>query len=409
MRPPDPSRPTYTATATVDVAGSTVTGSLTVTFTPDLDTHELVFRLWPNAPQLAAGGVHEDIGAVVRSDGTVLTVSRPDDTTVHVSLPDQLGAGQPVTVTMPYTLSVPGPTEDRVAHDGDTMRLGSFLPLLSWEPGVGWATDPPTTAHAEAATSPVANYIVSITVPEGYDVLGSGEHRSDGRWFADAVRDVAYSVGHFRTREGNVGGTHVTIGVDASIDADLGHYFDLTVDALQNYEARFGRYPWVTYTAAVLPGFAGGIEFPTHVMHASGSADRSIVHEVAHQWFYALVGNDQGRDPWLDEGLASYAEFVEIGSLARHQSESVPPDAAGRAGEPMTFWDRHQSSYYQGVYVQAAVATASLGSVDQVDCALRQYVAHDAFRIATPADFFIAVSTVFPDAAERLASYGVQP
>ena len=50
LRAPDPLRPHYTASATVDVASSTVAGSVTVTFTPDLDTREIVFRLWPNAP-----------------------------------------------------------------------------------------------------------------------------------------------------------------------------------------------------------------------------------------------------------------------------------------------------------------------------------------------------------------------
>jgi aminopeptidase N len=184
---------------------------------------------------------------------------------------------------------------------------------------------------------------------------------------------------------------------------------ELITTAFRHYEARLGAYPWSTYTAAVLPGFDGGIEFPTHVMHGSGSTARSIVHELAHQWFYALVGNDQGRDPWIDEGLASYVEFVEVGSLARNSTVTMPADAAGRAGDPMTYWDDHQSSYYRGVYVQAAVAVASLGSVDQVDCALRQFVAHDAFRVATPADFFAAVAPMFPDAAARLAPYGVRP
>jgi aminopeptidase N len=158
-----------------------------------------------------------------------------------------------------------------------------------------------------------------------------------------------------------------------------------------------------------MPGFSGGIEFPTHVMHAAGSTTRSIVHEVAHQWFYSLVGNDQGRDPWLDEGLASYVEFVQVGSQARHQGETIPADARGRAGEPTTYWDHHESSYYEGVYVQGAVAVASLGTVDQVDCALRQYVARQAFRIARPADLIAALSTVFPDAADRLAPYGLHP
>jgi hypothetical protein len=240
-------------------------------------------------------------------------------------------------------------------------------------------------------------------------VLGSGLRGGDGTWRATAVRDIAYSIGHFRLAEADVGGVHLTIGVDRSVNEDPQHYLALDVDAFTHYLARLGAYPWPTYAAAVLPGFDGGIEFPTHVMHGAGSSTRSIVHEAAHQWFYSLVGNDQGRDPWLDEGLASYVEFVEVDSLARHDAEAVPSDARGRAGEPMTFWESHQASYYQGVYVQSAVAVARLGSVDQVDCALRQYVAHNAFRIATSGDLFAALTSVFPDAVERLAPYGLHP
>lgn len=287
------------------------------------------------------------------------------------------------------------------------MRLGSFLPLLAWEPGVGWATDPSTRAHAEAATSPAADYDVTLHAP-GYDVLGSGERDGD-HWRASAVRDVAYSIGHFALTEADVDGVHITLGVDQSVPDDPARYMRLITTALAHYEARLGAYPWPTYTAAVLPGFEGGIEFPSHVMHATGSADRSIVHELAHQWFYALVGNDQGRDPWLDEGLASYAEFVEVGSLTRHAAEGIPSAAVGHAGDSMTYWDDHQADYYRGVYVQGAEAVASLGTVDQVDCALRQYIAHNAFRIARPADLVDAVSTVFPDAAARLAPYGLHP
>src|SRR5436190_11607931 len=60
LRAPDAARPHYTATAGVDVAGASVTGTLTVEFTPDIATDELVFRLWPNAPLQAAAGVVED-------------------------------------------------------------------------------------------------------------------------------------------------------------------------------------------------------------------------------------------------------------------------------------------------------------------------------------------------------------
>ncbi|HEX4822362.1 MAG TPA: M1 family aminopeptidase [Acidimicrobiales bacterium] len=405
---PDPNRPRYEVLANVDVANSLVEGTVTVQFTPDLPTNELVFRLWPNSPIIAAAGGHEDVGPITQAGGGELNVDRPDDTTVHVSLPTTLAARSSIQVTVPFTLQVAGPNDDRVARDGDTMRLGSFAPLLAWEPGVGWALDPPTSAHAEAATSPVADYDVNLTVPGGYDVLGTGE-REGTHWRAIAVRDIAFSIGHFTLLEDDVNGVHVTLGVDRSITDRPQRYMDLTTTALRDYEARLGAYPWSTYSAAVLPGFEGGIEFPTHVMHGAGSATRSIVHEVAHQWFYALVGNDQGRDPWIDEGLASYAEFVEVGSLERNRDTALPADAAGRAGDPMTYWDQHQASYYRGVYVQAAVGIASLGSVDQVDCALRQFVAHDAFRVTTPADFFDAIAPVLPDAPGRLAPYGLHP
>jgi hypothetical protein len=380
-----------------------------VVFTPDLATNELVFRLWPNAPALEASGIHEEIGAVTRTDGVALAVEQTDSTTVHVALPAPLAAGQSISVSTAYSITIPGGSVDRVAHQGDTMRLGSFLPLLAWEPGVGWATDPPTTAHAEAATSPTADYDVAISVPAGYDVLGSGVPGADSHWRATAVRDVGFSIGRFVLAEDDVGGVHITVGVEQSVGEDPARYMSLIADSFRNYPARLGAYPWPTYTAAVMPGFQGGIEFPTHVMHGAGSTTRSIVHEAAHQWFYSLVGNDQGRDPWLDEGLASYVEYVQMGSLARHKFEQIPSDAVGRAGEPMSFWDHHEPSYFAGVYVQGAVAVAGLGSVDQVDCALRQYVAHNAFRIARPADLIAALSIVFPDAVDRLAPYGLHP
>jgi hypothetical protein len=263
--------------------------------------------------------------------------------------------------------------------------------------------------HAEAATSPVADYDIAIAVPAGYDVLGSGVRGADEHWRATAVRDVAYSIGHFVRLEEDVDGVHITVGVDRSVDEDPARYMALISDSMRNYQARLSAYPWPTYTAAVLPGFHGGIEFPTYVMHGGGSTDRSIVHELAHQWFYSLIGNDQGRDPWLDEGLASYVEFVQVRSLARHAGDRIPSDAVGRAGNPMTYWEGHEPSYYEGVYVQGANAIASLGSVEQVDCALRQFVAHNAFRITTPAELIAALAAVFPDAAGRLAPYGLHP
>jgi hypothetical protein len=261
--------------------------------------------------------------------------------------------------------------------------------------------------HAEAATSPVADYDVAVLTTPGYDVLGTGIRVDDRHFRASAVRDFALSVGHFDEASADVDGIAVTVGVDGSVGEDPNVHLELISDALRAYVARFGPYPWPTYTVAVTPGFRGGIEFPNHVMQGPGAAKRSIVHEVAHQWFYSLVGNDQGRDPWLDEGLASYAEFVQRGTLDDMTAKAIPPGAAGHGADPMTYWEGRDDIYYDGVYVQGAVAVASLGTVDQVDCALRTYDAHNAFRIATPDDLLVSMTPSFPDAEAQLAARGV--
>jgi hypothetical protein len=125
-------------------------------------------------------------------------------------------------------------------------------------------------------------------------------------------------------------------------------------------------------------------------------------------WFFGLVGNDQGRDPWLDEGLATFAEARYEGTLNTMKKRSIPADARGRAGDPMTYWEGHQSSYYLGVYIQGTQAIAALGDADRVDCALRAYVARSANTIARNRDLIAAFETVFPNTRDVLARYGIR-
>ena len=225
------------------------------------------------------------------------------------------------------------------------------------------------------------------------------------------MRDVGVSVGRFTTVEGTAaapGPVRVVVGVHDGVGEDPAAYRDRVVDALQDLSGRYGGYPWPSFSLAITPDFPGGIEYPGHVMQGPGTIGRTTPHEVGHQWFYALVGNDQGRDPVLDEGLATWAESradADRDVLA----EDVPGDAEGRAGAPMTYWESHRSSYYRGVYVQGAQALAALGDPDRVDCALRRYVAERAFAIARPADLVGALATGFPDAPATLGRFGVVP
>src|SRR4029077_20802509 len=129
-------------------------------------------------------------------------------------------------------------------------------------------------------------------------------------------------------------------------------------------------------------------------MQGPSTIGRTTSHELGHEWFYSLVGNNQGRDPWLDEGLATYAEGRYEGTINGFKTASIPAGAAGHLGEPLTFWDSNHSLYNAGVDIQRAQAMHIWGALVLVDCALRVCVAQNASRLAPPADLFAAVSTV---------------
>jgi aminopeptidase N len=200
----------------------------------------------------------------------------------------------------------------------------------------------------------------------------------------------------------------VSVGVQRGVDASAQAYLDKAVRVIEDFSRRFGAYPWPTYSIALTPGLRGGIEYPGLTMQGAGTIGRTTSHEIGHQWFYALVGDDQARDPWLDEGIATYAEGRFEDTLNAARVVQIPAEAKGRAGEPMAFWASRPHAYYAGVYLQGAQALVALGDAARVDCALRLYVAANAFRIARPADLFAAVERVFPDAGEVMAGYGLK-
>jgi aminopeptidase N len=181
------------------------------------------------------------------------------------------------------------------------------------------------------------------------------------------------SAGRFRRVQGTApagpGGTSVPIVVvaDASVADDPGAYLRKLVQVLPHLAKRYGPYPYPSYTLALTASLRGGIENPMLVFQGPGSLGRSTSHEAAHMWFYSLVGNDQARDPWLDEGLATWAEAGYEGSLASITGRRIPAGVAGQAGRPTSFYDSRTSSYYVGVYVQGAQALAALGPPDLVD------------------------------------------
>jgi len=386
---PASDRPRYVVDLRVAPPFRTVTGRLAVTFTPNRPVTRLVFRLWPNATgaRLVVSGVRAE-----RPDPTTLVVRRV------------VAAHHHTTVRLTWRLVMPSGHRDRIARFGDGLRLGTFLPLLAWDERRGWLTDPPVQILGETAATPAADFDLHVHAPPGYRILASGAPLGGGRFDARAVRDIGLAVGRFHVQTAGEHG--VTVRVASIRGASV--MLQLAREALRKLSARYGQYPWRTYTIVVPPDLQNvGIEYPTlSFIGASRYPALFVDHETAHQWFYSLVGNDQARDPWLDETLATWAQ-VRLGAPEPPLHSSLPPAAARHVGAPMSYWNHHGDWYFYGVYGAGVRALSSLGDAGAVECALRNYVARRAYSIAQPGDLLDELDRVIPGAERRLRAWGI--
>jgi hypothetical protein len=290
----------------------------------------------------------------------------------------------------------------------------SGAPLLAWEPGVGWARDPFVDVSGETASSPVADVRLRVSAPERLTVLMTGDQDPPsepvaGRrtWTSEepVARDVSVAAGSFTTTERETpGGVRVTVGVlpDPELPAD--RLAEWTVQAITDLEQRLGPFPYRTLTVPLLPDYGGGIEYPSSILEAT--TNRSVlVHEVAHMWFYGMVGNSQFRDPWLDESFATYAEaVVDPRSAARLRGALERDGAVG--GSMADFPDTR--TYFDVVYGKggaALLAAREAVGAEAFDAAIRCYVDANAWTVATPGDVAAALAAL-PEAVKVLIRAG---
>ena len=392
---PAPDRPRYAVDMRVAPPFRVVTGRLTVTFTPNRPVQRLVFRLWPNGPRQLRDGSRLEV--------TGVRGERPDPTTFVIRR--DVRAGEQTTVRLSWRLRIPRGHNDRISRLRDGLRLGTFLPLLEWDERRGWLTDAPSRILAESAGTPAADFDLRVHAPRGYRVLATGGPLGGNRFHARAVRDIAVAVSRFRVATATEGGVTVRL---ASIAPPPRKILDLARHALRELSNRYGRYPWQNYTVVIPPDLPDvGIEYPTLTFVGLSDYPRLFVnHETAHEWFYSLVGNDQARDPWLDETLATWAQ-VRLGAPEPPPYRAIPPAGRKHVGASMTYWNRHGGLFFYGVYGEGVRALKSLGDDQAVDCALRHYVARRAYSIAHPGDLLDELNRFIPGAERRLRAWGI--
>lgn len=395
---PDPKRPAVTLSFVVGPDLTTVRGAEHVAFTPDQPISELVFRLTANTrPTVAQGNriVVNSARADHDAGAPTYTATGADPSTqgglLHIPFGSRLAAGTTVSADITFTLTLGAKSLDRFGRTAGYAWFASAQPLLAWERGHGWHTEPMLEFTAESATSEAMRTDLTVTAPADATVIMSGDPQSgtdaDGgtkTWRAsiDAARDVSVAVGPFSVSDRMAGSVRLRVGAYADDVRD--RLVPEFVRAITELTRRFGPFPFPSLSIARPPAQGGGIEYPAAILMFDSSR-LVAVHETAHQWFYAMVGNSQATHPWLDEAFASYAEQLVDNDAPPEQTVREP----GRVDMPAADYGIRELEYYEVTYNKGAAAlhaARTAAGAGRFDPAIRCYLNANAWRIANPAD-----------------------
>ncbi|GGS03216.1 peptidase [Streptomyces humidus] len=391
-----PAAPSYTVGLTGNTDGTVWTGHESATFTNASSTPlgEVYLRLWDNyhgtcsAMPITVGNVTGGAAGALSAGCTAL----------QITLAAPLAQGQSATIGFDLGITVPSGA-DRFGHDGAFSFIGNALPVLAVKDGAGWHLDPYTN-NGESFYSLAADFRVTLDHPTSLlvpatgtsvDVAGSGG-RTVTTATASKVRDFAWAAGPFSKISGSsAAGTPVNVySVSGISSASAQSMLTTAKTAVDAHAARFGAYPYGELDAVIDNSFwFGGMEYPGFVLDLVSTT--ALTHEIGHQWWYGIVGDDEYNSPWLDESFTDYATDLAQGKTGSGCWSSVSwASSAEKITNSMAYWDAHSSRYSTVVYGYGKCALHDLrrliGDTAMAEL-LKDYATSHWYGVSTTAEF----------------------
>ncbi|MGE0353063.1 MAG: M1 family metallopeptidase [Gemmatimonadales bacterium] len=223
------------------------------------------------------------------------------------------------------------------------------------------------------------------------------------RFAADSVRDFAWAAArHFiwDAARANQGRTLVMSLYPPSADSIWNQATQYGKTAIENYSIQWFTYP---YPVAInVNGREGGMEYPMIVFCANRTNAPALYsvtdHEFGHQWYPMIVGNDERRYPWMDEGFntfQNYYNWLKQYPTAFNRRANVDiylRTIATGGDEPVMTPPDRQRSLGSTAYNKPGLALRLLRDYvvgpQQFDAAFREYIRRWAFKHPQPQDFF---------------------
>lgn len=386
------------------------------------------------------------------------------DTRLQVYLPTPLKSGDSVKLNLSYLFSVPEYGTDRMGRL--LKKQGWIYEVAQWYPRVcvyddirGWNTDPYLGAGEFYLEYGTVNY--KITAPSNMIVVGSGALQNPEACFAkeqlsrwkeaeqsdktvmirkrneikknpsvntklitwhflcENTRDVAWAASEAFIMDAariqlpsGKNAMAVSVYPAESAEENSGNDWrrstEYTKASVEFYSKYLFEYPYPVATNVA--GIVGGMEYPGIVFcsaNASGGGLWGVTdHEFGHTWFPMIVGNNERKFAWMDEGFNTFIN--QLSDAAFNNGEYKDPMSIGN----MSGWVFNEkmdgllnapdvvqqsnlgvAAYYKPGMMLLVLRNEVLGK-KRFDAAFREYVRRWAFRHPTPWDFFHTMENV---------------
>jgi len=383
----------------------------------DIPLDQVQLRLFPNI----LGG--EMTVSNLTVDGQSVTPRLElENSLLIVPLSTPLEPGQSLILNMDFDVTVPRSIEMNygvLAYYEDVLALAHSYPMIAVYDDEGWNAEVPPQS-GDVTYGDASFFLVKITAPKNLTLVTSGKRLASDEAGQSQTLTVAsgpardfYLAASPLYKEVSQTIGEITIRSYASEGLEEGAQMaiDVASRAIEDFESRYAPFPYTEFDIVSTPTLALGIEYPGMIaitariydvdQEFSGTPvsvylESTVAHEVGHQWFYNLVGDDQLDDPWLDESLTQFAtlqyyadEYGSNGEQGFRNSLESRWQSIGRAKIPISlpvaeYTDQEYSAIVYGRGGLFFVALKAEMGTQTFDAFIREYTETLSWGIATP-------------------------
>ncbi len=376
----------------------------------------IIFRIYP----ALFGSTVTISGTQINGEDVSVSISGLSSV-LAIPLKSPLEPGNAVVVSLRFEYSMPGDAASNYnifsSKDG-LLTLAHFYPMLAVYDNLGWHTEIPET-RGDVTYTDAGLYLVRVDAPSQLTLVASGSQialskngkTQSAEYAAGPARDFFLCAGKDLVQQTRwLDDVKINSFAPVLLKAGNKKALDSASSAIQTLSGLVSPYPYTEFDVIATHTNAAGVEYPGLTVINQDLYDpeavfgglpsdvmlRSVItHEVAHQWFYNLIGNDQVNEPWLDESLSQYMTYRVFSNLYGKQGED------GYLASFYDRWDRvdrdnipiglpvsaYSDDAYSGIiYGRGAIFFVELEKqigTDAFDQFLHDYAASNKWKIVT--------------------------